>query len=164
MSSVISMSRKVLPQDAVLYFERIQTSDLAEVIAIENIVYTHPWTRGNFLDSLANNYEAWLVRDEKRQLIGYFLVLLAIDEAHLLNVSVRGDLHGQGYGCFLLDKIAEVAREHKMSTILLEVRPSNQRALSVYETYGFTQIGRRKAYYPAAENGREDAIVMRFAL
>ena len=164
MSSVISSHRKTLPKDAVLYFERMQTSDLAEVIAIENVVYTHPWTRGNFLDSLANSYEAWLVRDEKRQLIGYFLVLLAVDEAHLLNVSVRGDLHGQGYGCYLLDKIAVVAREHRMRTILLEVRPSNQRALAVYASYGFSQIGRRKAYYPAAENGREDAIVMRFVL
>jgi ribosomal-protein-alanine N-acetyltransferase len=51
-----------------------------------------------------------------------------------------------------------------MESILLEVRPSNERALQVYARYGYAEIGRRKGYYPAHEGKREDAIVMRYVL
>lgn len=147
-----------------LQFARMQVGDLPEVLAIENDVYPHPWTRGNFLDSLYSGYETWTLRDPSGALAGYFLVMLAVDEAHLLNISVRRDLHGKGIGRMQLDKVVEVAREKGMTSILLEVRPSNQRALAVYYRYGFQRIGVRKGYYPAANNTREDAIVMRFHL
>ncbi|HYD97334.1 MAG TPA: ribosomal protein S18-alanine N-acetyltransferase [Noviherbaspirillum sp.] len=147
-----------------LRFARMQVSDLPEVLAIETDVYPHPWTRGNFLDSLYSGYETWTLREPDGALSGYFLLMLAVDEAHLLNISVRRDLHGQGVGRMQLDKVVEVARDKGMASILLEVRPSNLRALSVYRKYGFEQIGVRKGYYPAAGNTREDAIVMRFHL
>jgi ribosomal-protein-alanine N-acetyltransferase len=146
------------------YFSRMQVSDLDDVLTIEDDVYPHPWTRGNFLDSLASGYETWTLRDSSGALIGYFLVMLAVDEAHLLNVSVHADLQGQGIGKKLLDKIVAVAREHRMTSILLEVRPSNKRAMEVYQRYGFARIGLRKGYYPAANNTREDAIVMRLPI
>lgn len=142
----------------------MQESDLDEILLIENDVYPHPWTRGNFLDSLASGYETWTLRDGSDVLVGYFLVMLAVDEAHLLNVSVRADLHGLGFGRKLLDKVVEVAREKGMTSVLLEVRPSNRQAFDVYKHYGFTQIGLRKGYYPDANNKREDAIVMRLPL
>lgn len=147
-----------------LLFARMQVSDLPEVLAIENDVYPHPWSRGNFLDSLYSGYEAWTLREPAGMLAGYFLVMLAVDEAHLLNISVRRDLHGKGVGRMQLDKIVEVVKEKGMTSILLEVRPSNLRALAVYKQYGFDQIGIRKGYYPAGDNTREDAIVMRFHL
>ena len=90
--------------------------------------------------------------------------MLAVDEAHLLNISVRRDLHGHGVGRLQLDKVVALAKEHGMTSILLEVRPSNQRAFAVYERYGFLRIGNRKGYYPAADGAREDAIVMRLPL
>lgn len=147
-----------------LQFARMQVGDLPEVLAIENDVYPHPWTRGNFLDSLYSGYETWTLREPSGALAGYFLVMLAVDEAHLLNISVRRGLHGKGVGRMQLDKVVAIAREKGMTSILLEVRPSNHRALAVYNRYGFTQIGVRKGYYPAADNTREDAIVMRFHL
>jgi ribosomal-protein-alanine N-acetyltransferase len=139
----------------------MQADDLDEVLIIENDVYPHPWTRGNFLDSLASGYETWTLRDGADCLVGYFLVMLAVDEAHLLNVSVRGDLHGLGFGRKLLDKVVAIAQEKGMRSVLLEVRPSNTQAFAVYKHYGFTQIGLRKGYYPSVNNSREDAIVMR---
>lgn len=147
-----------------LQFARMQVGDLPEVLAIENDVYPHPWTRGNFLDSLYSGYEAWTLREPAGMLAGYFLVMLVVDEAHLLNISVRRDLHGKGIGRMQLDKIVDVTKEKGMTSILLEVRPSNLRALAVYNQYGFEQIGVRKGYYPASNNTREDAIVMRFHL
>lgn len=144
--------------------EAMQAEDLPAVLEIENAVYPHPWSRANFLDSLYGGHEAWVLRDDKRALLGYFLIMLIVDEAHLLNISVRGDLHGRGIGRLLLGKVAQMAREKGMVSILLEVRPSNVRAIRLYERFGFEQIGRRKAYYPAADNTREDAVVMRFCL
>jgi [ribosomal protein S18]-alanine N-acetyltransferase len=145
-------------------FGKLGVDDLDALMAIENDVYPFPWTRGNFLDSLYNGYEAWVMRDEDGALLGYFLLMLALDEAHLLNISLRRDLHGKGLGRTLLDKAVAVAREKGAVTMFLEVRPSNQRPLQIYERYGFLQVGRRKGYYPADANTREDAIVMRMEL
>lgn len=150
--------------DGVLQLGRMSDADLAEVIAIEQQIYPHPWTRGNFLDSLQSGYQCRVLRDEAGCMLGYFLMMLLVDEAHLLNLSVRGDLHGRGLGRYLLSEIAQLAHGNLMSSVLLEVRPSNPRALAVYERYGFVRIGRRKHYYPAAAGQREDAIVMRLVL
>jgi [ribosomal protein S18]-alanine N-acetyltransferase len=147
-----------------LHFMPMQVNDLPEVLEIENDIYPYPWTRGNFLDSLYSGYETWTLREPSGVLVGYFLLMLAVDEVHLLNISVRHDLHGRGIGRMQLDKVASLAREHGMQSVLLEVRPSNQRALAVYQRYGFVQIGQRKDYYPAQNNTREDAIVMRFQI
>jgi ribosomal-protein-alanine N-acetyltransferase len=147
-----------------LHYEPMSEADTAEVAALEESVYPHPWSRGNFLDSLASGYQAWVLRDQGGTLLGYFLLMAVVDEAHLLNVAVSADMQGQGLGRFLLNQAVACARGLGMSSVLLEVRPSNLRALEIYRRYGFAQIGRRKGYYPAADQQREDAIVMRIAL
>lgn len=145
-----------------LQYAPMEMDDLPAVHALEVQVYPHPWTLGNFADSLASGYHGWVLRDEEGTLNGYFLLMAAVDEAHLLNVAVSQARQGQGVGLFLLDKVVACARGLSMQSVLLEVRPSNLRALTVYERYGFTQIGRRKGYYPAHDGQREDAIVMRY--
>lgn len=152
------------PDLSAMRFAPMHVDDLKEVLAVENDIYPHPWTRGNFLDSIYSGYQAWTLREANGALAGYFLVMLAVDEAHLLNISVRRDLHGRGIGRMQLDKVSILSREHGIASVLLEVRPSNSRALAVYERYGFTRIGKRKGYYPAAGGAREDAIVMRLHL
>jgi [ribosomal protein S18]-alanine N-acetyltransferase len=147
-----------------LSFAPMRVDDLPEVLAIENDVYPYPWTRGNFLDSLYNGYQAEVLRAPDGELVGYFLLMLAVDEAHLLNISVRRDLHGHGIGRLQLSRVDTLARDHGMGSVLLEVRPSNLRAYAVYLRYGYTEIGRRKGYYPASGATREDAIVMRCTL
>lgn len=147
-----------------LVYEPMQLADLADVVAVEQSVYPHPWTRTNFADSLKHGYQAWVLRNQARELLGYFLVMGVVDEAHLLNVAVAAPWQGQGLGRFLLNQSVACARGLGMESMLLEVRPSNVRALEIYRRYGFTEIGRRKGYYPAANGSREDAIVMRIAL
>jgi ribosomal-protein-alanine N-acetyltransferase len=88
----------------------------------------------------------------------------AVDDVHLLNITVRPDLQGQGIGRYLLDKVCALAEAAGIHKILLEVRPSNQHALAVYQHAGFRTVGTRKKYYPAAGSAREDAIVMRLQL
>ncbi len=149
----------------------MQACDIEEVLAIENHVYSYPWTHGNFLDALSHDYEAWLVRTTTStttattdDLLAYFVTMRILNEVHLLNIAVRHNLHGQGLGRALLNKTITLMRDKGMESILLEVRPSNQRAIALYEHFGFAPIGRRKNYYPAANNMREDAIVMRLVL
>jgi ribosomal-protein-alanine N-acetyltransferase len=147
-----------------LNYEPMRESDIDEVVALEESVYPYPWSRGNFADSLASGYHAWVLRNQSMQLMGYFLVMQMVDEAHLLNVAVAQEWQGQGLGRFLLNQSVACSRGLGLESMLLEVRPSNTRALELYERYGFEQIGRRKGYYPAGGQQREDAIVMRYRL
>jgi ribosomal-protein-alanine N-acetyltransferase len=154
-----------MPEQAGLALRPMAPADIDEVHALEQRVFPHPWSRGNFADSLASGYDAWVLREPgEGALAGYFLLMYAVDEAHLLDVAVSAERQGTGLGRYLLDRIAARARAMGMASILLEVRPTNERALQVYERYGYVRIGRRKGYYPAHEGQREDAIVMRFVL
>jgi ribosomal-protein-alanine N-acetyltransferase len=142
----------------------MEAGDVDDVYALECSVFPHPWSRANFVDSLASGYDAWVLREPAGPLAGYFLLMYALDEAHLLDVAVAAERQGSGLGRHLLDRITARARATGMESILLEVRPSNARALQVYRRYGYVEIGRRKGYYPAHEGRREDAIVMRYVL
>lgn len=149
------------------HFAPMRADDIDAVMAIERAVYSFPWTRGNFIDGLRAGYCAWLLRAGPRgwvgSLIAYSLVMVAVDEAHLLNLSVDAGHQRAGAGWRMLEWMAQQAREHGARSMFLEVRPSNLPALRLYERYGFRNIGCRRGYYPAHE-GREDAIVMRIAL
>lgn len=136
-------------------------ADVDQILEIEQQVYSHPWSRGNFTDALLSAYEAFGLRDQAQELFAYFVVMPVVDELHLLNLAVSAERQGQGYARVLLDKMLGYAKEKGYCSILLEVRAGNQRAIAVYRHCGFSEIGRRKGYYPAAGDTREDAIVMR---
>ena len=146
-----------------LDYAPMRLQDVDDVVALEQSVFPHPWSRGNFIDSLTSGYDAWVLR-ASGELAGYFLLMAAVDETHLLDVAVAASRQGSGLGRYLLDKVAARARGLGTESVLLEVRPSNLRALDVYRRYGYVEIGRRRAYYPAHEGKREDAIVMRYLL
>ena len=132
--------------------------DVDDILRIEYEAYSHPWSRANFTDSIASGYRCWVCR-EGGELIGYFVLMLAVDEAHLLNISVVDRRRGLGFGARLLRHAMESARRGGAATLLLEVRPSNTEALALYRHFGFRQIGVRRGYYPAFQ-GREDALVL----
>lgn len=145
------------PQLAVM-----RESDLDEVLAIESAVYSHPWTRGNFADSLHSGYacRTWRLGSE---LLGYFVLMVAVGEAHLLNLSVAAARQRRGHGSALLREAMRLARELGARHMFLEVRPSNRPGQALYERFGFRKIARRRDYYPASV-GREDALVLSRAL
>lgn len=143
-------------------FGRMAASDLEEVLEIEQAVYSHPWTRGNFVDSLNAGYHCCTYRVGP-ELAGYFILIVAVGEAHLLNLSVSAIRHRQGLGSALLREVMRVAREKGARHLFLEVRPSNSAGLALYERFGFRRIAERRGYYPA-HGGREDALVLTFDL
>ncbi|MFZ1181186.1 MAG: ribosomal protein S18-alanine N-acetyltransferase [Herbaspirillum sp.] len=147
-----------------LAFATMQMADLDELMLIEDRVHAHPWTRGSFQDALRSGYQALTMRDAAGRLLAYFLMMKAMDEAHLLNLSVAEEVQGEGFGHLLLCHAVDLARRRQMKIMLLEVRVSNLRALHVYRCHGFVEIGRRKNYYPVDQHTREDAIVMSLPL
>jgi ribosomal-protein-alanine N-acetyltransferase len=140
----------------------MREQDLAEVLAIESALYTHPWTRGNFADSLRAGYECRTYRLQG-ELIGYFVLLAAAGEAHLLNLSIAELHQRRGYGTALLNDATALTRKLGAKNVFLEVRPSNRAAQELYYRYGFRKIAVRRDYYPA-RGGREDALVLSLAL
>jgi ribosomal-protein-alanine N-acetyltransferase len=159
------MSAQGVSDITALALRPMLTADIDAVHALERSVFPHPWSRANFVDSLNSGYDAWVLREPHGDdLAGYFLLMYALDEAHLLDVAVAEGRQRAGLGRYLLERIATRARTQGMTSILLEVRPSNERALHVYQRHGYAEIGRRKGYYPAHEGRREDAIVMRYVL
>lgn len=131
--------------------------DLDAVAALEASIQAFPWSRGNFADSLAAGHSVWVCR-LGGDLIGFSVIMCVLDEAHLLNIGVCRRYQGQGYGARLLRHVMDGAKRHGASKLFLEVRPSNERAVELYRHFGFNEIGRRRAYYPAA-SGREDALI-----
>lgn len=137
--------------------------DVDEVVLAEKQIYPFPWTRGNFIDALHAGYSSWVLRNAAGKVAAYSVMMIALDEAHLLNLSVAHADQRTGLGWRTLDWMADVARGYGGRTMLLEVRPTNEAAQRLYLRYGFERIGVRRGYYPA-HGGREDAIVMRFPL
>ena len=143
-------------------FRPMQLNDLDAIMAIEPYIYPYPWTRGNFSDSLNSGYSASvLLRNEV--IIGYALVMMVLDEAHLLNLSVAKAYQKQGLGRILLEHMIQIAKNNQAANMFLEVRPSNISAIALYENTGFNEMAIRRGYYPA-KNGREDAVLMGLAL
>lgn len=143
-------------------FRPMQFEDLDRVMEIEPKIYSHPWSRGNFADSLHAGYSCWIYESEG-EVAGYAVMMSVLDEAHLLNISIAQDYQGRGMGRALLDHVIDIARRHGAQMMFLEVRPSNKNAIALYESIGFNEFSVRKGYYPA-HNGREDAILMGLAL
>lgn len=138
----------------------MREDDIDPVFTLESAIVEFPWTRGHFADSLKAGYSGWVCRDAGEDLIGYFILMPCVDEMHLLNIGVTPDRQRQGWGRRLLEQALLQAQRAGMTSLLLEVRPSNHRALKLYAHAGFDEVGRRKGYYPAT-HGREDALVMR---
>ena len=144
-------------------FEPLTEARVDAVAAIEQQAYAHPWTRGNFLDSLRAGYQAQVLVAET-QVLGYFVAMKGVDEVHLLNITVAPALQGHGWGRVMLDALAVWARGQGAQWLWLEVRSSNARAQQIYERHGYRRVGERKAYYPGSNGKREDAVVMSLKL
>ena len=136
----------------------MREDDLDAVLAIEQRAYAFPWTRGIFRDCLRADYPAWVLQRDG-ELIGYAVLSIAADEAHVLNVCTDPREQGHGHGRRLLRALLMLAQGRGAQRVFLEVRPSNPAAIALYHAEGFNEIGRRPRYYPA-RGGREDAIVM----
>lgn len=137
-------------------------ADLSRIHRIELASYEYPWTFGNFTDALRAGYSMW-VREAEGEIIGYYAMMAAAGEAHLLNLTIAPIWRGHGLGRDLLEHCLARACDHKAGELFLEVRVSNLAAIALYRSSGFADLAVRRAYYPARD-GREDALIMKKGL
>ncbi|MEY4121360.1 MAG: ribosomal-protein-alanine N-acetyltransferase [Pseudomonadota bacterium] len=143
--------------------EPLNEALLDDVLRVEQSAYSHPWTRGNFVDSLKAGYSVMTLMGGDT-LLGYFVAMEGVEEVHLLNITVAPKFQGQGWAVLMLDALSLWSRGRGAHWLWLEVRVSNTRAMQVYERYGYARVGERKNYYPADQGHREDAVVMSLKL
>lgn len=150
-------------------FEPLTALWLDEVMHIEQQAYAHPWSRGNFADSIQTGYQMQVLTasgSDKQPILGYFVAMKGFEEVHLLNITVAPEHQGRGWARAMLEALVVWSRGQAAQWLWLEVRASNTRALKVYKDHGFNLVSVRQDYYPAGPkaNGREDAIVMSLKL
>jgi [ribosomal protein S18]-alanine N-acetyltransferase len=142
----------------VIQVRGMRIEDVVTVSTLENASYEFPWSAGIFSDCVKAGHPCWVLSVDS-VIAGYGILSMGAGEAHLLNICVDPAYRGQGLGRHLLGRLLDIARWNGAERLFLEVRPSNPLAKALYESVGFSEIGRRPRYYPA-RNGREDAIVM----
>lgn len=134
-------------------------ADLPRIHRIELASYEYPWSLRNFADSLSAGYSMW-VREAEGEVIGYYAMMAAAGEAHLLNLTIAPIWRRHGLGRDMLDHCLARACDHKAESLFLEVRTSNTAAIALYHSSGFADLAVRRGYYPARD-GREDALIMK---
>ena len=150
------------PTPRLVRFRAMTPFDVAGVGAVERASYQFPWSDGIFRDCLRVGYLCRVAECEG-EIVGYGVVAMGAGEAHILNICVARAWRGQGIGRALLGRMVDDARAGGNEVTFLEVRPSNLKAIALYESMGFQRIGLRRGYYQAV-GGREDAYVYRLDL
>lgn len=137
---------------------RMQLSDLDEVMVIEESTFARPWPRSSYEHELTANPTArYLVAEVNGHVAGFAGAWLIIDESHITNIAVEESQRGQGIGRRLTAALLQYVSNLGAAYVTLEVRQSNQPAISLYTSLGFITVGRRKKYY---EDNGEDALIM----
>jgi ribosomal-protein-alanine N-acetyltransferase len=132
-------------------------SDLNAIDAIEQRAYRTPWSRSMFASELAKASSVCLGAFDGEQLIGYVINSRYVDAWHIMNVAVDPDFRHRGVATRLLERVFELTKDDQRRGYTLEVRVSNDRAISLYEKLGFVRQGIRRGYYT---DNREDALIM----
>ncbi|MBQ4087494.1 MAG: ribosomal protein S18-alanine N-acetyltransferase [Clostridia bacterium] len=129
---------------------------LPDILKVEQESFFHPWTESMFREEMAGNFSVYRVAEADGKAVGYMGMWILADEGHITNVAVGKAYRRQGIGGALIDDFIALAIEKNLCLMTLEVRESNENAISLYAAKGFVPVGRRKKYY---EN-TEDAILM----
>src|ERR1051325_801484 len=136
----------------------MRPGDLDEVVTIERASFGMPWSRGAFLYEIEQNRVArcWVLRHDER-VVAYLCLWEIGDELHVTNIAVHPGSRRQGLARQLLGAILDDGRSRGLRAVTLEVRPTNDEARALYESFGFRVVGRRRGYY--YDTG-EDALIM----
>lgn len=138
-------------------FRLIKQEDAGEIAAIEEMTFAKPWSRKDFWAEAVNENAVYIVGLVNNKVVAYGGVWISFEEAQVTNIAVHPDYRGQGIGTKLFSKLIEEIKKRNVTAITLEVRPSNESAIKLYEKFGLKSVGRRKGYYL---DNDEDALIM----
>lgn len=151
-----------LAEPADVQVRAMRAEDVDAVVEIETEAFSNPWRRETFLELIGRrNLELLVMEHGEEGIVGYAVLWCILDQGELANLAIAPPMRGRGLGARLLARVLEVAREHGVETMYLEVRASNAQALELYRRFGFSQVGLRRAYY---DHPREDAFILRATL
>lgn len=137
---------------------KMTLDDVPAVGVLEASSFTRPWTADSFAYLLSRDgCEVWVLDDAEAGVVGYAVLWCVQDQGELANFAVAPALRRSGLGARLLERMLEVARERGVERVYLEVRVSNEAAIRLYRSFGFTEVGRRRQYY---DKPVEDALLM----
>ena len=157
------MTSSVIPENTNKFvFREISLGDLDGIVQIERAVNPFPWGEEALRDTIASSGHHLMSLREGRA-VGFLLSSFVLDEAQLLLIGVSPDWQGVGVGGQLLKELINRSQDQGQKLIYFEVRSGNERAIRLYRSLGFIDIGVRRDYYPGLV-GREDAIVMSLQL
>ena len=136
---------------------KMTQSHIKQVAQIESLCFSHPWSEESIYDSFINPCNQFYISVEENKVVGYIGLSVIVDEGYILNVAVHPQCQGKGIGKALVKTVDDFAVENNLAFVTLEVRPSNEKAVSLYESFGFTKAGERKDYY---SNPKENALLL----
>lgn len=140
-----------------IQIREMQVKDADAAAAIEQQIFSQPWSRQGFLDAVNLANTIFLVAEENNRIVGYIGMYVAMDEGEITNVAVAPVERCHGIGGMLIAELLKIAENKGIARIVLEVRVSNDSAIRLYERNGFVQCGVRRGFY---EFPKEDAYVM----
>ena len=136
---------------------KMQPADITAVTKIDQESFSLPWPEGAFTAEVANpNARCWVL-EEEGEVIGYIVIWLVLDEAHIATVAVEEAQRRKRFSELLLKTALQSAYAEGSRISYLEVRESNKAAISLYQKVGFEIAGMRKGYY---KDNHENAILM----
>ncbi|MFH1699526.1 MAG: ribosomal protein S18-alanine N-acetyltransferase [Candidatus Zixiibacteriota bacterium] len=137
---------------------KMDQKDIPEIIRLERELFSDPWPKQAFIEDIESDFSLPFVAHIDNEIIGYAILWIGIEAGHLTNIAVDKKYQRKSVAKKLLSFILEFAQNIKLSQILLEVRPSNAAAVTLYESYGFKNLAIQKDYY---KNPSEDCLVMK---
>ena len=137
---------------------KMDENHIQTVAELEALCFRDPWSIRSIASELDNPLSTWFVAVENGVVRGYVGAQSVLDGADMMNIAVHPDFRNQGIGQALIEKLIDALRVRNVIGLCLEVRVSNESAISLYQKMGFDIVGKRPGYY---RNPREDAYIMR---
>lgn len=141
-----------------MIIRKMNLGDVSAIAELEKLCFSDPWSENSIASEVENPLSYWLVAEMDGIVVGYVGSQTVLDAADMMNLAVSPDYRRQGIGQALVNALVAHLQQNKVIALLLEVRVSNAPAIVLYESLGFTQVGRRPKYY---HNPREDALILR---
>ena len=141
-----------------MMIEPMNASHVSQIAQLEKRCFSDPWSEKSIASELDNPLSLWLVAVEAGEVVGYVGSQTVLGETDMMNLAVAPEARRQGTGRALVLALVDALTEKGSHSLMLEVRVSNTPAQKLYESLGFSQVGRRPKYYV---NPREDALILR---
>lgn len=142
-----------------IHIQPMNQSHIPQIVALEELCFSDPWSENAFFSELQNPLSLWLVaEDENHTVAGYIGSQTVIDASDIMNVAVAPQYRNHGIATALIDRLCAQLIKQGALSVALEVRCTNLPAISLYNKLGFEQVGVRRNYY---RNPREDALILR---